>query len=100
MLYLGTGRSEVVLHSEHGARVILLGGEPFDEDIVMWWNFVGRTHDDIAEARTDWEERNQERFPDIPGHSPDDRIPAPPLPGVRLKPRGRGYEQQHAEPPR
>jgi redox-sensitive bicupin YhaK (pirin superfamily) len=91
LLYLGTGRTQVSLRSEHGAHAILLGGEPFDEDIVMWWNFVGRSHTDIVQARGDWEDRNSDRFPAIPGHSPDDRIPAPPLPAIRLKPRGRRH---------
>jgi redox-sensitive bicupin YhaK (pirin superfamily) len=89
LLYLGTGRDEISVRSGAGAHVMLLGGEPFEEDIVMWWNFVGRTHEDIVAARGDWESRNLGRFPDIPGYSPDDRIPAPPLPGVHLKPRGR-----------
>jgi redox-sensitive bicupin YhaK (pirin superfamily) len=89
LLYLGTGRSELTLSSRAGAHLILLGGEPFREDIVMWWNFVARTHEDIEEARDDWEKRNLERFPDIAGHTIEERIPAPPLPGVRLKPRGR-----------
>ncbi|WP_370367351.1 pirin family protein [Catenulispora sp. GP43] len=89
LLYLGTGRDELTLSSRTGAHVILLGGEPFREDIVMWWNFVGRTHEDIEEARDDWEKRNVERFPDIAGHTVEERIPAPPLPGIRLKPRGR-----------
>ena len=35
----------------HGATLFLLGGEPFEDDIVMWWNFVGRSHEDIVEAR-------------------------------------------------
>jgi hypothetical protein len=90
LLYLGTGRSELTLTSRAGAHLILLGGEPFREDIVMWWNFVGRTHEDIEEARNDWEKRNLERFPDVAGHAIEERIPAPPLPGIRLKPRGRG----------
>jgi redox-sensitive bicupin YhaK (pirin superfamily) len=90
LLYLGTGRGELTLASRAGAHLILLGGEPFREDIVMWWNFVGRTHEDIEEARDDWEKRNLERFPDIAGHTVEERIPAPPLPGIRLKPRGRG----------
>jgi len=90
LLYLGTGRSELTLSSNGGAHAILLGGEPFREDIVMWWNFVGRTHEEIEEARTDWEKRDLERFPDIAGHTVEERIPAPPLPGVRLKARGRG----------
>jgi redox-sensitive bicupin YhaK (pirin superfamily) len=91
LLYLGDSRSNITLTSRAGAHVILLGGEPFREDIVMWWNFVGRSHEDIAEAREDWENRNQDRFPDIAGHTVEERIPAPPLPGVRLKPRGRGH---------
>jgi quercetin 2,3-dioxygenase len=90
LLYLGTGRSELTLSSHGGAHVILLGGEPFREDIVMWWNFVGRTHEEIEEARADWEKRDLDRFPDIAGHTVEERIPAPPLPGIRLKPRGRG----------
>ena len=36
-------------------RVMLIGGEPLNEDIVMWWNFVGRSHDEIAR----WRERYQ-----------------------------------------
>jgi len=90
LLYLGTGRSGLTLTSRTGAHLILLGGEPFREDIVMWWNFVGRSHEDIEEARSDWEKRNLERFPDVAGHAVEERIPAPPLPGIRLKPRGRG----------
>ncbi|UOQ57910.1 pirin family protein [Leucobacter allii] len=38
-----------------GARVLLLGGEPLGERIVMWWNFVGRDHGEIAQARADWQ---------------------------------------------
>jgi quercetin 2,3-dioxygenase len=90
LLYLGDNRSDLILASATGAHVILLGGEPFHEDIVMWWNFVGRSHEDIAQARTDWENREASRFPEIAGHSAEERIPAPPLPAVRLKPRGRG----------
>jgi quercetin 2,3-dioxygenase len=89
LLYLGTGRTEISLASEAGARAVLLGGEPFREELVMWWNFVGRSHEEIDAARTDWENRNTDRFPDIPGHAVEDRIPAPVLPNVRLRPRSR-----------
>ena len=41
---LGDTRRHLRLRSEHGGRVIMLGGEPFAEDIVMWWNFIGRSH--------------------------------------------------------
>ena len=55
LLYLGDGRDHVRVRSHDGARLLLLGGAPFAHDLVMWWNFVGRTHADIAQARADWE---------------------------------------------
>ena len=87
LLYLGIEREYVDVHSEHGATLFLLGGEPFAEEIVMWWNFVARTHEEIVEAREDWE-RGAPRFGHVIGHGPE-RIPAPPMPGVRLTTRRR-----------
>ncbi|MFJ8958214.1 pirin family protein [Lentzea sp. NPDC102401] len=84
--YVGTGRSTLTLSSVDGARVVLLGGEPFGEEIVMWWNFVGRTHDEIAGFREEWQAET-DRFGRVEGY-PGDRLPAPPLPGGRLRPRG------------
>lgn len=86
MLYLGDGRDAVEVSSANGALLFLLGGEPFESEIVMWWNFAGRTHEEIVEAREDWEAAS-DRFGVVAGH--DVRIPAPPLPDVRLMPRGR-----------
>lgn len=72
-----------------GARLLLLGGTPFEEEIVMWWNFVGRSHEEIVTFRQEWE-AGSDRFGAVPGYTGAvDRIPAPPLPGVRLRPRGR-----------
>jgi hypothetical protein len=82
--YLGTGRDELILSTSE-SRVFLLGGEPFSDDLVMWWNFVGRSHDEIVAARVDWE---AERFGTVAGHG-GERIPAPELPNVRLTPRRR-----------
>ena len=65
---------------------MLLGGEPFDERIVMWWNFVGRDHDEIVEAREDWARGN--RFGEVRGYD-GPALPAPPMPTTRLVPRGR-----------
>ncbi len=76
-----------VVSSASGATLFLLGGEPFEDDIVMWWNFVGRSHEEIVEAREDWEAES-ERFGQVAGHG-DVRIPAPPLPAVRLTRRRR-----------
>ncbi|WP_278261476.1 pirin family protein [Nocardia sp. AG03] len=89
LLYLGTDRAELALTSTEGAHLALLGGEPFAEELVMWWNFVARTHEEIIDAREAWEARDTSRFPTVVGHDPDERIPAPPLPPLRLKPRKR-----------
>jgi quercetin 2,3-dioxygenase len=87
LLYLGTGRSEITLRSDRGARMILLGGEPFAEEIVMWWNFIGRSHDEVASFRLAWERRDP-RFPPIVDWA-EKVMEAPPLPTVALKPRPR-----------
>lgn len=65
---------------------MLLGGEPFEEELIMWWNFVGRTQDEIARAREDW--MSGDRFGTVHGYD-GPPIPAPALPDVALKPRGR-----------
>src|SRR5215470_13240822 len=46
--YLGTNRSSIEFKSRNGGRVLLLGGPPFPEKILMWWNFVARTPEEIA----------------------------------------------------
>jgi quercetin 2,3-dioxygenase len=72
-----------------GVRLILLGGEPFDEEIVMWWNFIARSHEEIVAMRNEWE-ADDSRFGQVVGYEgPVDRIPAPTIPAVRLRPRGR-----------
>jgi redox-sensitive bicupin YhaK (pirin superfamily) len=85
MLYLGCSRRDLRLSSAAGARLLLLGGAPFEERIVMWWNFVGRSNDEIAAARTDW--MSGSRFGDVAGYD-GYRLPAPELPPGRLKPGG------------
>jgi quercetin 2,3-dioxygenase len=86
LMYVGTGRSSLTLSAMDG-RALLLGGEPFPDDLVMWWNFVGRSHDEIATARAAWE-ASDDRFGVVAGHD-GARIPAPGLPGVHLTPRRR-----------
>ena len=54
--YAPPGPDRVLLTAgERGVRLVLLGGEPLDEPVVMWWNFVGRDHDAVAAARRDWQ---------------------------------------------
>ncbi len=85
MIYLGCGRRELRLRSSSAARLMLLGGEPFGEQIVMWWNFVGRSDEEITYARDQWE-ANAARFGEVRGAGA--RLSAPPLPPGRLIPGG------------
>jgi redox-sensitive bicupin YhaK (pirin superfamily) len=72
--YLGRGRDELALDAEPGTRAILLGGEPFDEPIVMWWNFVARSREELSAAYASWQALD-DRFGRL--RSPLARIPAP-----------------------
>jgi len=76
LYYLGTDRQELAMSSADGARILLLGGLPFAETILMWWNFVARTPDEIREARDDWEAHR--RFGEVPAYR-GPRLPAPEL---------------------
>ncbi|GAA1695378.1 pirin family protein [Glycomyces endophyticus] len=85
--YAPTGSDTLTLVNDSGAaaRAILLGGPPFEEAIVMWWNFIGRSHDDIVRAREDWEAA-ADRFGAVEGY-PGRRLPAPALPNAVIMPR-------------
>jgi|KBSMisStaDraftv2_1062788.scaffolds.fasta_scaffold65993_2 redox-sensitive bicupin YhaK (pirin superfamily) len=76
LYYLGTDRDTICVSSDHGARVLLVGGQPFAESILMWWNFVARTPEEIAEAREDWE--SHRRFGDVRAYN-GPRLAAPRL---------------------
>ncbi len=89
LAYRGTGQAALtVANAGRGpARAVLLGGVPFAEELLMWWNFVGRTHDEIAEYRAQWQ-TGSARFGRVEGYRGGvDRLPAPPLPTTRLTPR-------------
>ena len=84
--YMPAGETEFKLESDGPFRALLIGGEPFNEEIIMWWNFIGRSHDEIVAMRNDWESQSTRFavFEDKIGG----RIPAPELPNLMLKPRG------------
>ncbi|MFI5531278.1 pirin family protein [Kitasatospora sp. NPDC051853] len=86
ILYLGTGRRELPLLARTDASLLLLGGVPFEEHLVMWWNFIARSGEEIAQARTEWMEGSL--FGEVHGYD-GARLAAPELPPVPLKPRGR-----------
>jgi redox-sensitive bicupin YhaK (pirin superfamily) len=99
MSYLGHGRGELTFRAAPAGPpageptvLMLLGGEPFEEEIVMWWNFIGRSHDEIVEQREAWNGDGLDHEPERFGVVRDftgDRLLAPPMPNTRLKPRGR-----------
>jgi redox-sensitive bicupin YhaK (pirin superfamily) len=93
LAYVPTGSERLELRSyDEPARLLLLGGPPFDEPIVMWWNFVGRNHEEILGFREEWQKQIVDdalvdgRF-GIPVDDPLPPIPAPPMPNARLKER-------------
>ncbi|WP_312856376.1 pirin family protein [Nocardioides pelophilus] len=101
LAYLPPGDGTIALVAgDEGARVLVLGGTPFDESIVMWWNFVGRTHEEVVAFRAEWQEQITRDGAVIADSSDvaDGRfgvvagdhlrpIPAPELPKARLKER-------------
>ena len=76
LYYLGANRSDAGFSSQAGGRMLLIGGPPFAERILMWWNFVAGTPREIVDARADWEARR--RFGDVSGYA-GPRLAAPDL---------------------
>jgi redox-sensitive bicupin YhaK (pirin superfamily) len=86
MVVFDAGRVAVRLTTSGPGQALLIGGTPFEEELVMWWNFVGRSHDEIVQVRQDWEAGRG--FGEVHGYA-GDRLAAPPMPGTRLRPRPR-----------
>ncbi|WP_080422165.1 pirin family protein [Burkholderia ubonensis] len=77
LLYLGTGRDRLELTTEATARFIVLGGAPFEEDLLIWWNFVARSPAEMVAAADAWNARRG--FGDVHGETAS-RMEAPALP--------------------
>ncbi len=86
LYFAAPGKSAMQLSTVEGAKIVLLGGTPFSEEIVMWWNFIGRSHEEIQVMRADWNGES-DLFPYFEDNI-HGRIPAPELPNIRLQPRG------------
>lgn len=61
MVVLQTGLTEIEVELKAGHRLLLIGGEPFESPILLWWNFVGRTQEELKKALDQWNSHD-ERF--------------------------------------
>ena len=85
LAYSAPGKDLIVMDAPAGSRFIVIGGKPFKEQIVMWWNFIARNHSEIVAMREAWNQA-------APIFAPfedqiNQRLLAPELPHVELKPR-------------
>ncbi|WP_354437884.1 pirin family protein [Marmoricola sp. OAE513] len=89
--YLAPRGDDIEIVAQEDSLLLVLGGEPFGEKIVMWWNFIGRDHDEVVEYREQWqslvESGRSDRF-SLPSADLMPPIPAPVLPNVRMMKRG------------
>lgn len=94
--YLPPETLGVDVRFEAAGDAVLIGGEPFAESFVMFWNFIGPDTDAVSAAREEWQREREApfeasarpRFGVVDGH--DGRtLPSPELPSVQLRPRGR-----------
>lgn len=77
LAYLGAGRDELGVDAVDMARVLVIGGAPFDEQVLMWWNFVARTREEITAAHADWTAAS-ERFGRVASGLPRIDVDPPP----------------------
>ncbi len=56
--------------------VYLFGGEPFEEERFIFWNFVNSDKELIEQAKQNWFEQNLEAFPKVPGDD-EEYVPLP-----------------------
>jgi hypothetical protein len=99
LLSLNVGLTELSIQTgDAPVRLVLIGGTPFAEDIVMWWNFIGRSHDEILAFRAQWQgdvvaDGNADGIFGRVAYD-GDALPAPDMPTVILRPR-----RNHASSP-
>ncbi|WP_036596590.1 pirin family protein [Ottowia thiooxydans] len=86
-LYFAPGRSTLEVSCGADAQLLLLGGVPFGEDIILWWNFVARTQAELEQALADWNAHPNTggRFGRVREGCLAAPLSAPSLDGVQLK---------------
>jgi quercetin 2,3-dioxygenase len=82
LLYFAPGHSSLSISCDQASQLLLIGGEPFKENILMWWNFVARTPQEVIQATEDW--NKHQHFAEVK-NSPLERLLAPDPAGLNLK---------------
>ena len=79
LAYLGMARQTVDIETPGAAKIVIVGGEPLGEDILLWWNFVARSQAEVVQWRAEWEAAG-ERFGSVDRYEGRRRLTAPPIP--------------------
>jgi redox-sensitive bicupin YhaK (pirin superfamily) len=82
LLYVGPGCASVELRCAAASRLLVLGGEPWAESPLLWWNFVGREPAEMTVWAQDWTREDGGRFGVVTGY-PGPRLAVPPVPALR-----------------
>ena len=89
--FVEPGSDSLELTATDATRLLLVGGPPFGEQIVMWWNYIGREHEEVVAYRAEWEALletgSSDRF-SLPDGDPLEALHSPPLPNARMVKRG------------
>ncbi|MGC8479926.1 MAG: pirin family protein [Acidimicrobiales bacterium] len=76
--YLPPNRNSLHLRGPKGSRALLIGGIPFAEKPLMWWNFVGRTRGELLEMVKQWNDGPGTRYGSTGSSLPRILSPVPP----------------------
>ena len=74
--YAALGDDELFIDASPFARAMVLGGAPFESEVLMWWNFVARSRAEIDEAFDSWK-RDDGRFGTVASSLTRIETPAP-----------------------
>lgn len=77
LLYLPCGKASLPIRVQKDSRILIIGGEPFKEEILIWWNFVARSKEEMVEATNAW--NNHTAFGEVKGYQ-GEKLKPPPLP--------------------
>ena len=82
LIYLPASGTQLHVQCGANTRFVLLGGEPYEGGVIIWWNFVGHSQEEIEGFLADW--KRGEGF-GAPVASKLPPLEAPSLEGVKLR---------------